>query len=365
MKVLVIAEGYPSQDNLYNLAYIHSRLLHYVKNGIAVKVLSFQANKEYEFEGIVVTNLETFNKTDSLKDYDLLISHAPNLRNHVIFILSRIRSVNNLLFFIHGHEVLIKKNYYPSPYGFDRGSIVKGWINLIYDLIKVKLLKLFFNYVLLKKTTHIVFVSEWMKEETLKNVFFNKKFIKRNTSVINNNINPIFFDDHYNPSQEKWGDFITIRPLDNSKYALDVVCEVAKMNPSYSFHVYGKGKFFSYNEMPNNLVWHNRYLKQNEMPEVLNHYSCGLMPTRLDSQGVSVCEFASFGIPLYTSDLNVCREMLGEFENVKFFSINLKEGFKSLRPFDAKVSNQNKRKFSFEETVYREIELIKEFFKKD
>ena len=36
------------------------------------------------------------------------------------------------------------------------------------------------------------------------------------------------------------------------------------------------------------------------------------MPTRADAQGVMACEMATFGIPLITSNIDVCKEVFKE-----------------------------------------------------
>ncbi len=358
MKVIVLAEGYPSPENFYNLAYIHSRLLYYVRNGIAVKVLSFQAKAPYQFEGVAVVDKHTFSRTDSTSNYDIVISHAPNLRNHFLFVLKNIKQIKRLLFFIHGHEVLIKRDYYPRPFEFDHAGKRKELIHSVYDLIKVRILNLILTQLLKRKPTTLVFVSEWMKIEALRNLGLDSDRFGESLVIINNNINESFYENSYTPAAELWGDFITIRPLDNPKYAVDIVLDIAQANPKKSFHIYGRGQLFRHRALPANVVWHDRFVPQKEMIQILCHFRTALMPTRLDSQGVSVCEFASFGIPTYTSNLPVCKMMVGDFENVRFFSNEAVAEFSKIEVFDGTPSSADKRKFAPENTVLKEIELL-------
>ena len=78
----------------------------------------------------------------------------------------------------------------------------------------------------------------------------------------------------------------------------------------------GKGKFFEYNEKAQNLQWIDKVLNHEEIIDILNNSKCALMPTRTDAQGLMMCEMASFGIPLITSDIPVCHEIFDEFSNV-------------------------------------------------
>ena len=86
--------------------------------------------------------------------------------------------------------------------------------------------------------------------------------------------------------------------------------------PEQRFHVFGKGRYFDFNPAPSNLTVFKRFIAQAEIPALLARYRACAMPTRLDSQGVMSCEMASFGIPLFTSDIEVTREVLGGFANV-------------------------------------------------
>ena len=46
------------------------------------------------------------------------------------------------------------------------------------------------------------------------------------------------------------------------------------------------------------------------------------MPTRTDAQGLMMCEMATYGMPVITTDIPVCHEVLDSFENVSMFDIN-------------------------------------------
>ena len=48
------------------------------------------------------------------------------------------------------------------------------------------------------------------------------------------------------------------------------------------------------------------------------------MPTRLDAQGVMMCEMATFGIPVLTSDIDICQELSQVFKNMIMFNIGEK-----------------------------------------
>ncbi len=85
-KILVLVENYPSSINVYAMSYVHSRNIEYLKLGIDVHVLNFSATESYIFEGITVYNRINF-RQNNLDNYDCIVSHAPNIRNHLSFFI--------------------------------------------------------------------------------------------------------------------------------------------------------------------------------------------------------------------------------------------------------------------------------------
>jgi glycosyltransferase involved in cell wall biosynthesis len=362
MEILVLVQDYPNENNKYAMNYVHTRNLEYLKNSLNISVLSFNTKESYIYEGISVYSLQDFKEKFSHVVYDLVISHAPNLRNHVRFLKDHDASIKKILMFIHGHEVMRMSNYYPKPYPFSQTNYLKDFARDMYDLLKLKILKGYFLTLFKKQKLKIVFVSEWMRDVFLTNIPIRHEILIENSYVISNTMNSIFIEQNYHLKEPKKADFITIRPLDNPKYAVDVVVELAKKHPNLSFHVYGKGEYFQHYEKPNNLEVFQQFFTPNEMADLLNHYRCALLPTRLDAQGVLMCEVATFGMPLVTSDLPICKEMLADFNNVSFFNndraeINLNEVLQRIH-LDG-LSPTLKSKFSIENTTLKEFEVIK------
>jgi hypothetical protein len=82
------------------------------------------------------------------------------------------------------------------------------------------------------------------------------------------------------------------------------------------------------------------------------------MPTKLDAQGVMMCEMAYYGIPILVSDLPVCREMLNDFDNVKFIDNNCFNQKYSRESFPCIKGTYN-NKFLIEEICEKELSLFK------
>lgn len=361
MKVLVLAEKYSTKE-VVSQAFIHTRNCEYIKNGIKVDVISFASKASYELDGINVFSLEEFNQQKKLKEYDIVISHAPNIRNHAKFINRNKNKMNKIVFFFHGHEVLRTKEIYPKPYDFVKdSSFIKRTVKSIYDNIKILYMSKFLNKLINIST--FVFVSEWMYNQFKKNIKISEDKYKDRSHIIYNSMGEIFLNNNYDEKSEKEYDFITIRNmLDVSKYCIDVVNNIAKNNPNYKFLVIGKGEFFKHNTAPSNLAYELKNLTHKEIVEYLNNSKCALMPTRADAQGVMMCEMATFGIPVITSDIPVCKQVLGDVKNIAFINnddtnINLAN---IINKFEK--SKEKCTKFSFDNTILKEIKLLEEMY---
>lgn len=363
MKVLVLAEEYSSNGKI-SQGFIHTRNLEYIKNDIKVDVISFKSNIEiYEYEGIPVYSSQGFLKNKNIQEYDVVISHAPNIKHHCRFINNNCKKINKLIFFFHGHEILYSKDIYPQPYPYmKKSNFFKESIRNIYDIFKIKYMKKFLFKVMPKSL--YIFVSDWMYSEFNKNIGINLP--RQKYEIIYNAIGETFLNNNYDKKNSKKYDFITIRNmLDGSKYCIDVVNNLAKNNPNYKFLIIGKGDYFKYNKKSENVEYIDKNLTHLEIIKYLNSAKYALMPTRADAQGVMMCEMAAYGIPLITSDIPVCHMVLGNIKKV--FLINNDDTSVDLVNDLSEIATNGisaKEQFSKENTIEREINVIYRYYKK-
>lgn len=356
MRILVLVQAYPSLEKPYSQAFVHARVLHYQQQGWRVDVLSFGSKLPYMFEGVQVWPESYLTKKTPC--YDVWVSHAPNLRNHLRLILSWKKKWTRLVWVIHGHEVLIKQNYYPPPYAWmPQPSPLMLWADRCYDHVKLRVLTFFLSRMFLQGKIQLIFVSQWIKGAFLKGIPVASDLFNASASVIANPVHPAFLQSEWSPPREPKADFITIRPIDESRCCLDQIYAWAQSHPDVRFDIYGKGQFFQVHPLLPNLRWYDTFFTQNELPGLFKHYRAGLMPTRHDTQGVSVCEMATLGMPVLTSNLAVCHEMLDGFPRTGFLpesgEVDL-AGFlnQELRPRGDFLS------FSPDQTVQKEIQVI-------
>lgn len=360
--VLVLVADYPNNDGEIAMMYVHTRNLYYKKSGIQVTVLNFRTKKDYVYEGIQVISLKTYYKNKQNYKNEILILHAANIKNHFLFLIRNRKSFHHFLFFYHGHEVLKTRETYPESYYYSSGTseIYKKIIN-VYDNAKLFIWRKYLPRI--RNKSDFIFVSHWMLNKFIHYMKVPEKKLKR-CYIIPNSIGKVFEENNYVFNAEKKFDFVTIRNnLDGSKYCIDIVNSLAEHNRENSFLVIGKGKFFSYYKKAENITWINKTLSHEEIIKVLNQAKCALMPTRLDAQGLMMCEMASFGIPVITSDIDICREIKENYSNMYLIDnadngLDLSEYLqKALKRSDM---NKNK-KFTSKETIGKEIQLIKKY----
>lgn len=356
MRVLVLVQAYPTHAQPYSQAFVHARVLYYLKQGWEVDVLSFATKNSYVFDNVLV-HPEHWLKQKS-GSYDVWVSHAPNLRNHLRLILSNKHQWKRLVWVIHGHEVLIKQKYYPPPYDWmPQPFPLMRWGDRLYDHFKLKVLTFFLSHVLFQEKIQLIFVSRWLMQAFLSGIPVNSEAFNRAASIISNPVHPVFLATEWSLPQQPQADFITIRPLDESRCCMDQIYLWAQKFPDLTFDIYGKGRFFQVHSLLPNIRWYDTFFSQNKLPQLYKQYRAALMPTRHDTQGVSVCEMATMGMPVLTSDLPVCHEMLDEFPRVGYLPLS---GEVDLRAFLQRplAGRGNIHRFAPESTVAREIYVI-------
>ncbi|RKI30434.1 glycosyltransferase family 1 protein [bacterium 1xD8-6] len=359
-KILVLTVDYPNNNGGVALMYVHVRNKYYIENGIDVTVLNFSAKENYEIEGIKVIGKESYEKSHG--NYDTLVLHAANIRNHFQFLLKHEKEFAHIVFFFHGHEVLKINDTYPAPYSYlGKDNCLRVLLQNVYDDFKLSVWHRYLPKLAYK--SDYIFISNWFYEQFQKYVRLSDEGLNYRVHIINNSVGEIFEKNNYCYEGEKEFDFISIRSyMDGSKYCIDIINGFAVKYPEYKFLIVGKGDFYKYNQKPSNVTWIDRYLKHEEILSYVNKAKCALLPTRLDAQGVMMCEFATYGIPVITSDLDVCREVLGDLQNIGYIdnedidSVDLKSLYQS---FVADIPHDKCKKFNYAQTVKMEEQIIR------
>ena len=362
-KYLVLSTDYPNLQGGLMLAYVRTRNVYYKGKGFDVTVLNFAADENYIIDGISVITYKWYKEHHKELKYDILISHAPNLKEHYRFLCKYDKEFPKIVFFFHGHEVLKINQVYSKPYPYVRGNHVVEKLQDIYDEFKFCVWR---SYIKKRhEKLYYIFVSHWMRDEFMKWIKPDSTYLERRSFITYNCVGDLFEKEQFDNNKPKTYDFVTIRAnLDGSKYSVDIVNELAKRHPEYKFLLIGCGEFFEHYEKAPNIEWRNCRLQHNEIIDVLNSARCALMPTRTDAQGVMMCEMAAFGIPVITSDIPVCHEVFDGESNIGFIDNDLgkdylTEEYIRIRDISYKSSKYSKRNTcDLELDIFRTIENI-------
>lgn len=357
-KILVLVQNYPNNDGGVALMYVHVRNKYYIQHDIDVTVLNFSASDDYVIDNIRVITEDTYKRENN--KYDVLVSHAANIRNHYRFLKKYDDRFEHMIFFFHGHEVVMINEVYPKPYDYmKKDSWIRIQMQNCYDRFKLSVWHQYFKTIAYK--AEFIFVSNWLHDEFQKYVKLSDDDLNKHVHIINNSVGKVFEENSYKYEGDKKYDFITIRSyMDDSKYCVDLVNELAIKYPEYKFLLIGRGNFYKLHKIPQNVEWIDKFLSHDEIMEYINQSRCGLLLTREDTQGVMTCELAEYGIPVITSDIAVCREICGNVSNIKLIqneidNIDLKSSYETLLK---NVPYEKQNKFSYINTVKLEENII-------
>lgn len=358
MKLLILTAFYPVPNGTHERMFVHVRNRYYAENGIDVTVLNFAAESDYTIDGIRVITLATYEAAGD--SFDIAVSHSANVRNHYKFLKKHENRFDKLVFFFHGHEVLYLNKDYPKPYDYmNTARPHRLLIQNIYDRFKISVWKKYYKKLAYK--SEFVFVSNWLLEHFKKNTRLTEADLKNHCHIINNSIGSFFETADYDINAPKEYDYISIRSnLDGSKYCIDIVADLAEKYPEKKFLIIGKGKFFECRKKPQNIEWLADTVNHEQMRGYIDKSRCAVMLTKQDTQGVMTCELAAYGIPVITSDIEVCREFFENIENVALVPndadrIDLEAVSGELR---SGLPYEKNRAYFAENTISREVELF-------
>lgn len=352
--ILVLVYEYSERD------FVHPRNVAYKQSGYDVTVLDFSRNEDCIVDGIRTICLHSFKKEKC--QYRTLVLHAPNLRNHFIFLKRYGRLFEHFLFFFHGHEVLVISKVYAKPYEYVKKKVIAGAFQEIYDYFKLRIWKHYLPKVAYK--SDYIFVSKWMQDEFFKWTRIKHSEIEGKCHIIYNCIGDEFEKGVYDINSQKEYDFITIRSnIDGSKYCIDLVNKIASQNKSLRFLLIGRGVYFKHFQKADNIIHIEKRITKSEIIDYLQKSRCALMPTRTDAQGVMMCEMASIGMPLITTDIPVCHEVFDGFKNVDYIPLdvenveieNMLEELEKGEPYSKNESYFKKNTSCYEVQIIRSL----------
>lgn len=314
-ETLVLADAYPSYDDLYRYGFVHSRVREYKARGLGVDVFRYQradSHTVYEFEGVRVRsgNAEALRGALLSGRYRRVLVHF--LSAELWDVLREFRDRLWVTVWVHGAEVQPWwRRSYATDSELEAAKVatvdrLRFWRELIDDL---------------PAKTGFVFVSEYFRWEVTTDL--EREIPDSQVTVIHNPIDTELF--RYvpkDPSQRTR--ILSIRPYANPKYANDLavaaVLDLSK-EPWFEdlqFTFVGDGALFDTTLAPlrtfDNVTIRRGYLTHAEIAQAHQSHGVFLVPTRVDAQGVSRDEAMSSGLVPVTSATTAVPEFVSEAE---------------------------------------------------
>ena len=342
---LVISSNYPSYNDLYKNAFVHSRVKAYKEAGVACDVFRFKADTAlsyHEFEDIDVTTGGTEALEAQLRHghYQHIVIHFIDrgIWDVIKHYLDRVK----ITVWTHGADIQSYERrafLYDTPEQHVRAQALSdARLSLWREMLSP-----------MHPNLKIVFVSRYLAETSMEDLGI--QIPPQQYAIIHNPIDTDFFE--YKPkSAEQRKKILSIRPYASRVYANDLMVKAILDLQQYEFfkelefRIIGDGPLFEEVLAPiaglENVIIERRFVNRHEIKTLHQQYGLFMCPTRMDTQGVSRDEAMASGlvpltnavaaVPEFTSGNNAC---LSDPEDYKSISNNIFEIYFNSNKFSA------------------------------
>lgn len=373
--VLLCTNRYPSYDNLYQYPFVHRRVVEYRKRGLIVDV--FKCNEQTgkrssEFCGIdVMTGYHSeLTTTITYGGYDTILVHF--LTESLWQGLKHTAVGKRIIVWIHGAEI---QPWWRRKFNYQNKSELE--LAQILTDRRMAFWKGIFQLALTSDAYcfHFVFVSNYLVREVFEDL--ELELPKEIYSVIPNFISTELFlyqDKHIDQRKR----ILSIRPFASPTYANDLTVKAIlelsreKFFKDLEFRIIGQGKLFYSTLKPlrkfKNVKIEEKFLRQEEIAELHREYGVFLVPTRMDTQGVSRDEAMSSGLVPITNSVAAVPEfvdqssaILAEPEDFKGLAEGIKKLYYEPELFSTMSKNAAeliRKQRGAEQTICKEMKLI-------
>ena len=305
-KIVVISGEYPSTEYVYGDVFVHSRVMQ-IRKYFDVEVVGYNnyisSLRQYTYEGIpvlITSNIELFYSRLIEAKPDIVIGHFVQ-HNYLDFILSIKKP---LVIFFHGYEILSWRRRLMNYNSI--GSLRYLLPYAISNCIQRRKLRRFVHLSNQKDSIHFVFVSNWLYNAAKRDL----KISFRKHQIIPNGIDTdrFVFEKKHLELRRK---ILLLRSFKAKNYANDIAIDAILLLSKRAFFdelefcIQGEGYLYkSLTEKIRhfkNVTFNNAFVENKGIPQIHKSYGIFLCPSRLDTQGVSMCEAMSSGlVPITT-----------------------------------------------------------------
>lgn len=313
MRIFLLCRGYPSAAQLYNYPFLHNRVLHYQARGHSVQVFVLgSACGQRQFEGCTIESGPQAALSQALARFapDCIAAHA--LADDMWAALKATGTQLPVFGWLHGSEMLphYKTNFPDSTnpsHQQQKKTYEKRrhfWRELAQDW---------------PPNLRLVFVSE--NAAARAQAGLGLSLPKHQWRVIHNPIDMALFSFQPKSPAQRFK-VLSIRPFTNWTYANDLTAAaIVKLSAhpifaQFSFHIIGDGPLFEPQLAPlaglSNVRCERRFLPQAKISALHKENGVFLVPTRMDTQGVSRDEAMASGLVPVTNAVAAVPEFTAE-----------------------------------------------------
>lgn len=371
---LVLAKQYPSYDDLYKYGFLHSRLRSYKQHDKVVDMFRISLdNSKFGFSEFESIDVFTGN-ANNLRE----VLHSSHVKKVLIHILDK-NMWSVIEEFIDDLEVHV----------WVHGSEAQVWQRRSYELenlsesevLRKKKLsdhrRQFWRSLINKKhkNLNLIFVSHYAKNEFVDDICDGNDDFKY--QIIHNLVDTDFFK-YEEKSKEDARNILSIRPFSSKTYANDITVKVIQelsKHPEFDklkFTIVGDGPLFEETIEPlrqySNVSLNKGFLTQQQIVQIHKQNGVFLVPTRMDSQGVSRGEAMASGLVPITNNVAAIPEFVDEncgilvdeedYKKMAQQIIELSENTELFTLLSKAASKRVLEQCGFQETIQKELNLI-------
>ena len=296
---VVVADHYPSYDDLYRYMFVHKRNLLYKEKGLVPDMLCISMwgdNGYREFENMNVTDGGADRLTAILENGRIKTVCVHFLNPYLWSVLKNYLDEINLIVWSHGSDI---QPWHRRMFNYKTDADIENAKKA--SVTREALWKEVFEYSE-SHNIYFVYVSEFFKKQIEEDYGVS---LEGRCSIIHNCIDTDLFS-YKEKSPEQRFSIMSVKSFSTLIYANDITqkaIEILSREKEFSqmtFDLYGDGERFetdtaNIKKFPN-VHLHRGFLTQSQIAEIHKSHGIYIATTRMDTQGVSRDEAMSSGL---------------------------------------------------------------------
>ncbi len=317
MRLLVISDNYPGPDLIYGDVFVHARVLAYQRS-VEVMVSGCDPNlkvaRAFEYEGVrmhIAPSSKDFREVVHSFNPDVIAVHFITPMHLPVLL----ETGKPLVVFCHGLDVTSWRRRLMNYDGL--GALPYLWKFIGENRKQLAAVRQLVKQATHRKDIQFVFVSRWLQAAAVQDL----GMVVPNAHLIANGIDMNRFGFQPDVALRR-NKVLLMRSFRARNYANDIsVSAILRLSErpvfkNLEFTLYGEGYLFKPLTAPlrkfSNVVLHERFVPNTEMPAIHRAHGIFLCLSRLDSQGVSMGEAMSGGLVPVASPIGGIPEFVQE-----------------------------------------------------